>query len=738
MKTGILARAAGLFTLAAGAAFAQQFPFQLLLTSGTSQATLGNNSQVGFNAEIGQAATVHITATYLPSATSNTAIVSQSPQILGAVQFSTLNFPTTKLPLTLQPGGQLSFDVVFKPTSANSATAQLTLPFVENVITNTGPGVEQEALVLVLVGTSPSFILSYVLQSNLNVVQIPSGGAINFTGVPVNTTALANLNITDVGSGLGTIKGITPPAGPAFKLTGTPLLPYSVASGVTLQLQIAYTPTAAATDSDQVVITLSSGAMLTVLLQGNGIASSYAYQIISSTTPAPVTPPGPIALPDTNIGTTSSVTVRVQNIGTATGILNGPSIAGSAFQLTQEPAFPQTLKPNDSFSFTITFAPTQPGAANGTLLVGNDLFTLTGNGLGAKFTYSYASAAGTIALNTGDSVIFSPVQVTQSEKITFTINNAGTQAATISNIGIALANSPFSVSGVAPLPISLSPGASTQFTIGFAPSALSFSQGTLLINSTSIGLSGSGTAPPPLPTYTIQGPSGTIAPQTQPSLSLSLASGYPVALVGTLTLATSGFAVTDPAVQFSTGGRSVQFVIQPNTTSANFASQGSQIFLQAGTVAENITLTPSFQTVAGGIDVTPFPAPTLQLNVATAAPTLLAASVSSVGTNGFTLNVTGFSTTRVVNSMSVQFNPAKGFSIGSAGPVSIDLHQTASVWFQSSASQAFGGQFEISIPFTLTGANLPTGTTLIQALASVSATVTNDIGTSNSVSVGLQ
>ncbi len=753
MSGGVLARITGLLALAAGVAAAQQFPFQLLLTSGSTAATVANGSAFSLNAEVGQSVSVHVTATYLPSNTANTATISQAPTLLGAsLQFSITNFPKT-LPLQLSPGNQFSFDITFKSTSANVATAQLTLPFTEvspsSGGSSTGPTTIQNAIVLIMQGTSPSFQLSYVLQTNLNVQPLPSGGAINFGGTLVNTTALANLNITNVGSGFGTIQTITPPAGPAFKLTGTPLLPYSLAaagtSGSVLTLQISYTPTASTTDNDQIQITLASGTMLTVLLQGNGISPAFAYTVLTST-PTPVTPPGPIALPDVALGSTSSLIVRVQNIGNATGVINNPpSVGGQAFTLSIDSLFPQTLKPNDSFTFTINFAPTQPGPNKGNLVVGSDLFNLTGNGLGAKLAFSYISPAGTITLNSGDSVVFTPVAVTQSEQVTFVINNAGTQPAIISNIGIGEAKSAFSVSGVQSLPITLAPGASTQLTVSFAPTATGTQSGTLLINTTPVGVTGSGTQPPPLPAYTLQGPNGTVAPQTQPGISLTLASGYPVALAGTLTLTTSGNLVSDPAVQFSTGGRTVPFVIPANSTSANFAGQGSQIFLQSGTVAETVVLTPDFLTQAGGIDLTPSPATTLQFSVAPAAPVLLAvvpASVISTATgtvitSSFVLNITGFSTTRSVKSMTVQFTAATGFNFGAGSQVQVDLTSSSAAWFQSAASQAFGGQFEISIPFTLTGTGLPTGTAPIQAIASVSVTVTNDVGTSTPLQASL-
>jgi len=60
------------------------------------------------------------------------------------------------------------------------------------------------------------------------------------------------------------------------------------------------------------------------------------------------------------------------------------------------------------------------------------------------------------------------------------------------------------------------------------------------------------------------------------------------------------------------------------------------------------------------------------------------------------------------------------------------VSQVAQLWFQSASAQTFGGQFEVAIPFTLQG-TVATGQTLLQALASVSVTATNDIGTSNSL-----
>jgi hypothetical protein len=439
-----------------------------------------------------------------------------------------------------------------------------------------------------------------------------------------------------------------------------------------------------------------------------------------------------MTLPDTAVGSTGSLIVKVINSGNAVGTVNSVSLTGQGFQLSGLSPILPSLKPNDSFTFSITFTPTQPGPFKGQLAIGADLFSLTGNGLGPLLGFSYISSAGTITLGTTNtSVVFTPLQVTQSEQVTVVVNNTGTLPATVSNLSIGETKSPFSLSGQPPLPITINPGDSFQFNVIFAPVVVGFTQGTLRVDTTIVPLTGSGTPPPSLPAYTFQGPAGTVAPQSQPGIGLQLSDVYPVALAGVLTLSTSGNLPSDTAVQFAGGGRTVPFVIAANSTNATFAGQGTQVFLQTGTVAETITLTPSFATQAGGVDITPNSPPAVQLTVLPAVPTLLTVQIASATTNGFILNVIGYSTTRKLTALSVTFSPSAGFNVPSL-QFSVDLSQVAPLWFQSASAQTFGGLFEVAIPFTLQG-TVATGQTQLQSLASVSVTASNDIGTSNSM-----
>jgi hypothetical protein len=317
------------------------------------------------------------------------------------------------------------------------------------------------------------------------------------------------------------------------------------------------------------------------------------------------------------------------------------------------------------------------------------------------------------------------------------VTNSGTSPATISLIGTNSANNQFTVPTIPAQ--TLQPNQPLSFPITFTPTVTGLSDGTLMVNTTVIPLEGNATAPTTLPSYTITGPSGTTPPATLANISLTLSKPYSLDLTGTLTITTQGNFGTDPAVQFATGStagnRTVDFTIPAGSTSADFAGQGTQIGVQTGTVAETVTLAPTFATT-GGTDVTPSSPPTLQFTIPSEAPVLESAQIVSETDNSFELVLTGYSTTRSLSALNVTFTAATGFNIQTTIPT-IDISQASSAWFASSASEALGGLFQITEPFFLQG-TVKVGQALIESIASVSATVSNSIGTSGSVETPVQ
>jgi hypothetical protein len=575
-----------------------------------------------------------------------------------------------------------------------------------------------------------NFTFSYVLAANQNVVPLQAGGTIAFPATPLNSVSQAALDITNIG-GPQQVQNVSV-SGSAFSLQGLPAFPTLVNTQQTLQVLIRYQPSGATTDTGQVTVSLGTqGTQVTFGLQGTLSAAKLIYQLTENGQTASVTPGSAISFPDTSLGQSSSVLLTVENTGNLSTTIGSIAVSGQNFTVSGTPVLPDTLGQNASFTLKVTFSPTQAAAAQGTLAIGADSFTLTGRGLGATLAFAYTMAGTTVTLATGDSVVFTPAAVTQSESATFVITNTGTIAANIFNIGIVQTTSPFSVSGLPALPLNIAPNGHASFTITFAPTTVGFTNGTLQVGNTTVGLIGSGTAPPGLPAYSFSGASGNVAALSQPSLGLTLSKPYAAALSGTLTITIASDLPADPAVQFSTGGRTVAFTIPANGTAAVFAGQGPQIQLQTGTVASTITLTPTFATQAGGIDLTPSSPTTVQFTVTAAAPSIISAQVGSITSNAFVLTVVGYSTTRSLTAMAAQFTAAAGFRISTA-PVNIDLSNVAAAYFDSTASVAFGGQFEVTVPFTLSG-TVGTGQTLTGAIAAISTTVSNSTGTSSTL-----
>ncbi len=851
MRSSSIVRGILLFVAVAVLASAQQFPFQLVATQAGNSLTIQNGAGLALIAAVGETRTVRITAAY--TGTGQVRVL-QPPTVFGSNAF-TATFVGT-LPVTLNPSGSLSFDVEFHPTSVAQYGAQVTLPFSETLPPTTdggSPTTTQGTIGFTLQGTVPSFTLSYVLQTDLNVIPLQPGESIAFPPSLINATAQAGLNITNVGSGAGAITGISI-TGDAFRLSGIPLLPATLTAGQNMQVLVLYRPTSVAADAGQITITFSDGSVVTINLQGTGTASSFAlsyvlstdqnvvplqpgdsilfpaspinntvqallnvtnlasgpgtitgitisgdafhlsgvpllpatvaagqtlqvfvlyrpvsvgtdvgqisisfsgsqavtiklqgsgivsnfvYKTLQTDPPTIVAPGGIVTFVDTNIGETSSITLQVMNSGTASNSVNSIAIAGQGYQLSNLPVLPQTLAPGASLTFNVTFSPTQPATLTGRLTVNSDVLNLSGKGLGSQLVFSYVAGGSTITLSsTNNSVVFSPVMITHAADLSFVARNTGTAPATISNIGIGQLNGPFSISTSLALPVILAPDADLPITLTFTPTVLGFSNGTLQFDTTTIALVGSGTKPPPLPAYTIVGPGGAATPMSQPEIGLSLASPYPVAISGTLTLTISSDLPADPAVQFATGGRTVPFVIPANNTDAVFAEQGTQVRLQTGTVVSNMTLTPSFATQAGNVDLNPASPTVLQFSVAPAAPTLIAVQLSNRTDTSLTIVATGFTTTRSLTTWQVQFTPVSGVQMP-ASQFTFDIGQLATTWFRGTASQAFGGQFTVSIPFTFQG-TLSSGKPLLSGIDSVTVTMNNEVGASNSPQAKLQ
>ena len=152
-------------------------------------------------------------------------------------------------------------------------------------------------------------------------------------------------------------------------------------------------------------------------------------------------------------------------------------------------------------------------------------------------------------------------------------------------------------------------------------------------------------------------------------------------------------------MRFSDGTRKLFFIVRPNTTQGLFTtvSNGTPAII-TGTVAGTITLTASMS--AGGQDITPSPAPTKTIVIDSAVPVITSVALQQV-TGGLNVVVTGYSNTREVSSGSFTFTVSSGNTLSQA-TLTVPLTSAFATWFNNTASNATGGQFKLTVPFSVT------------------------------------
>jgi hypothetical protein len=203
----------------------------------------------------------------------------------------------------------------------------------------------------------------------------------------------------------------------------------------------------------------------------------------------------------------------------------------------------------------------------------------------------------------------------------------------------------------------------------------------------------------------------------QPVFSVSLATPYPVQLTGQIAMTFTPDAVVaidDTSIQFATGGRTVNFTIPAGSTTAVFST--SQMALQTGTVAGTITLNLSVQSAGGEVTATS----ARMLHVLRAAPVMRTLQLVHTA-GGFEVHIAGYSTPRQLTQAVVQLTPSPGSNLQTT-QLTIPLSDLAGNWYQSAASNRFGSQFTLVLPFTIQGN--------AAGIDSVGVTLANDMGSS--------
>ena len=181
----------------------------------------------------------------------------------------------------------------------------------------------------------------------------------------------------------------------------------------------------------------------------------------------------------------------------------------------------------------------------------------------------------------------------------------------------------------------------------------------------------------------------------------------------------------DPAIQFSSGGRSAAFTIPANATRADFSVP--QFALQTGSVAGTLSFAiDGLQ--AAGVNLSAPSAPLQISKVMPAAPSIRALTAVRTA-SGFEVRITGFSTAREITQATVRLIPSASSDLLTA-EVIVPLADAARAWYERADSAPFGSQFNLVLPFTIQGnAN---------AIDSVSLVLADSAGSSQQATARLQ
>ncbi len=644
------------------------------------------------------------------------------PSIAGSTTFSVSS--TIPFPVFVPPGTSHEIRVSFSPTGGGPFSGQLNLPLTR---TNLRQQDVDNSFRFNLSGRVPEYNLSFQLPGG-NQTIVTNGGTIQFEETTVDTTMTANVTVTNRGSGPGTLETVTFDGREFFELGGLALLPRTIEADRDFTFQVRFTPPAVQAYSGSMSLGFGVGTS-SLQIVGNGVAAVYSYELTTAdgqTTSVPDS--GTIAIGSTPVGEEIIASLTVTNSGTAEGTITNITITGDGYSLSDRPLIPAVLDVGDSFTMAINLTPIEPGMATGQLRIGDSTFDLTAEALGSLLTYTLIDADGPRQVDPRDTIVFPQTQIGGSSALTFEISNSGNEAETISGVGVG--GTVFVLGSLPSLPAPLNAGQTISFTMSFEPDRLGPQNATLAVNAATFTLTGVGDEVPDLPRVSFSTSGGNVNAADAVPISLSIAEAFPVDIEGTLSLTfdTSAFA-NDPTIQFSTGGRTARFRIAKGSTEAIFPGNVSTNPFLTGTVAGTITLSATFETEAGGVDITPDTVPEVSFAVGKAQPSLLRVVLGNTGQGGFSLQVTGFATSRTVSELQITFAGIPGSNVTTPS-LTADVASVFGTYYGGNQSAGFGSQFTATVNFTVNDGSF-------EDLSSVSITAANENGQSNSVNLTL-
>jgi len=475
------------------------------------------------------------------------------------------------LPVTLTAGQSTSFTVLFSPTGSGAASGSVS-------ITSNG---SNPNLSISLSGTG-------VTQGTLTA----NPTSLAFGSVQVGSSTNLSETLTNTGGTSLTISAATA-SGTGFSLSGM-LLPLTLTAGQSTSFTVLFSPTASGAASGSVSIT-SNGSKpnLSISLSGTGVTQG-----------AMAANPTSLAFGSLQVGSSTNLSETLTNTGGTSLTISAATASGTGFSLSGL-ALPVTLTAGQSTSFTVLFSPTGSGAASGSV-------SITSNGSNPNLSISLSGTGvtqGAMAANP-TSLAFGNVQVGNSTNLSETLTNTGGSSLTIS--AATASGTGFSLSGLA-LPVTLTAGQSTSFTVLFSPTGSGAASGSVSITSNgsnpnlSISLSGTGVTQGAMAANPTSLAFGNVQVGNSANLSETLTNtGGSTVAISQTNLSGAGFSITG-LNNFPinlTPNQSVTFTLTYTPTSAGAASGSLSVVSNASNSPLNLALSGT-GTAAGTLAVSP-------------------------------------------------------------------------------------------------------------------------------------
>ena len=270
---------------------------------------------------------------------------------------------------------------------------------------------------------------------------------------------------------------------------GTPSspLPAALATGQTIKVPITFSPTGTGPIGATLTATTSTSKTATFALSGIGQ---------SATAKLEATPPL-LTFEGTIVGETESAGATFRNVGGAPLTINAVHLPSAPFAASGVPTAGSTIAPGHSVTITVNFEPKAIGTFNDEI----GLETTAGNA--AVGLSGSAGAAGTLQI-TNEVNEYGPVPLGSSESKSFTIENVGGSAVTLTK-SKPPSGGTFAATTSLPEGTTIKPGESLTETVKFTPTTTGPASAVWQINGEKdtnglqeVKFSGEGVAPPAL------------------------------------------------------------------------------------------------------------------------------------------------------------------------------------------------------------------------------------------------